>query len=331
MAVFLDADGLAAATLRSALARTSVSAEASALIGSLYAPEVPDRQTMRAALEWAPALEQSAYAAGAALSSSLDELRPQVIAAVDTDGRPNDSRILNYWLQVHALANLTLVAADLRAQPWLVEMAHQFEWTNWTPTFPLVRERTVWLAACAARSAAAFGEPVAPRYIAVLEATSDPFKAFDALFGLVAIGIARSSATQTILAELRLQRRTLDRRLLAYGEIVRLAYDDAIATLVGNRMRDQRAVLEFAGIKWRSQSPYGLATRNALRQDPARYSADGHFLGFAMLPAVLGTPMDNFYPEADARKSLRQLTMPDAVKVVRRAWVPRDDVSKTFH
>jgi hypothetical protein len=331
MAALLDAGGLVAETLRSALARTSVSAEASELIGSLYAPELPDRRTMRTALEWAPALEQGAYAAGAALCASLDELRPQVLAAVVAAERPSDSRILSYWWQTHALANLTLVAADQRAQPWLADMAYHFEWTNWTPTFPLVRERSVWLAACAARSAAAFGERVAARYLAVLETTNDPFKVFDSLFGLVAIGIARSAAAQTILAEMRLRRRALDGRPLAYGEIVRLAYDDAIATLAGDRVHEQRAVLEFAGIKWRPNSPHGLATRKALRQDPARYSTDGHFLGFAMLPTVLETPLDKFHPEADTRKSLRQLTMLDAVEVVRRAWVPPDAVSETIH
>jgi hypothetical protein len=68
-----------------------------------------------------------------------------------------------------------------------------------------------------------------------------------------------------------------------------------------------------------------------LRQDPARYSTDGHFLGFAMLPTVLGTPLDKFHPEANTRKSLRQLTMLDAVEVVRRAWVPPDAVSETIH
>jgi hypothetical protein len=37
-------------------------------------------------------------------------------------------------------------------------MADQFVWEQWTPTFALVRERTIWLAARAARLAAAFGE-----------------------------------------------------------------------------------------------------------------------------------------------------------------------------
>ena len=70
--------------------------------------------------------------------------------------------------------------------PWLNVMASQFSWTMWTPTFPLLRERTAWLAACAARPALAFGEPVIGRYLAALSKAEHPMKAFDALFGLVA-------------------------------------------------------------------------------------------------------------------------------------------------
>ena len=49
--------------------------------------------------------------------------------------------------------------------------------------FPLMRERTVWLAACAGRSAVAFGEPAIGQYLATLSKAEHPMKAFDALFG----------------------------------------------------------------------------------------------------------------------------------------------------
>jgi hypothetical protein len=69
-------------------------------------------------------------------------------------------------------------------------MAKSFTWTNWTPTFPLVRERTVWLSAAAARSAIAFGAAVVDRYVDALVRATHITQLFDALFGLTAIALS---------------------------------------------------------------------------------------------------------------------------------------------
>jgi hypothetical protein len=182
------------------------------------------------------------------------------------------------------MANLTLLAADTEARPWLADMADQFAWTRWTPTFPLLRERSVWLAACAARSAAAFGERVAGKYLAALEGARTPLKILDALFGLAAIGMSQTGAAPSILAELRVQRRAIGGRGLPHEDLAAMAYEDAISVLSGEAAAERRAVLEFAGLKWRRQSPRGLATKQALRQDPARFIAGGRFVAFAILP-----------------------------------------------
>jgi ferredoxin-NADP reductase len=73
-----------------------------------------------------------------------------------------------YYALIHTVAHLTLLCSGSGATPWLSDMAKSFTWTNWTPTFPLVRERTVWLAAAAARSAIAFGAEVVDRYAGAL-------------------------------------------------------------------------------------------------------------------------------------------------------------------
>lgn len=331
MAQLFDGVGPVSNALVEAVDRTSAFTTAADLMRSLYSPTLPDRGTMRLMLGWAPIIEQQAYAAGAALYASIDELRPRVIAAIGAGEVPRESSILRYWWQMHALANLTIISADLRAQPWLTDMAEQFVWTNWTPTFPLVRERSAWLAACAARSAAAFGEPVVGKYLAALNKTSDPFKVFDALFGLVAIGIGKPAAAKPILAELHVQRRAIDGDISAHADIVRMTYDDAIATLSGERTREQTETLEAAGLKWRPKSPHGLATRNTLRRDPAQFYSGGRLLGFAMLPTVFETPLENFYPVADVAKAQQLLTMRDAVEVVKQAWVASGRAAKMLH
>ena len=51
--------------------------------------------------------------------------------------------------------------------------------------------------------AAAFGERVVSKYIAVIERAGHPFKTFDALFGLAAIALAHPRAAPDIAAEVR--------------------------------------------------------------------------------------------------------------------------------
>jgi hypothetical protein len=60
----------------------------------------------------------------------------------------------------HTVAHLTLLCSGVKARPWLVDLARSFPWVHWTPPFPLIRERTMWLAAAAARSASTFGTGV---------------------------------------------------------------------------------------------------------------------------------------------------------------------------
>lgn len=67
---------------------------------------------------------------------------------------------LAYSAELSCTGQLALVASSNEARPWLADMANSFVWENWTPSFVLLRERTFWLAAIAARSAAAFGESV---------------------------------------------------------------------------------------------------------------------------------------------------------------------------
>jgi hypothetical protein len=65
-------------------------------------------------------------------------------------------------------ARLTLLASEPAAVCWLADLATSYKWQRWTPSMALLRERTCWLAACAARSAIAFGPTIIPNYLAAL-------------------------------------------------------------------------------------------------------------------------------------------------------------------
>src|SRR6202043_1893948 len=103
------------------------------------------------------------------------------------------------WQLAQAVGQLTLLASSNEARPWLASMAKSFVWENWTPSFVLLRERTFWLAAIAARSAAAFGESVVEGYLRRLSQAKHPMMTFDALFGLTAIALANPSSKASIL------------------------------------------------------------------------------------------------------------------------------------
>src|SRR5260370_27122219 len=98
------------------------------------------------------------------------------------------------------MAHLVFHASEPGAGSWLGEMARQFHWNSWTPSFPFLRERTMWLATCAARSAIAFGTSVLDRYVGVLAAAAHATKVFDAPFGLTALALRYRAQAPHIVA-----------------------------------------------------------------------------------------------------------------------------------
>jgi hypothetical protein len=241
--------------LRSALTHGTALTAAATVLGALMGPaEVLSRQKFLYLQSWAPVLEQHAYKSAAAMAASLDLMRPQLLPG-DDDKRPPQAVLLNeYWWRAHAIAQLSLLAADKEAGSWLGEMANRIAWINWTPTFPLLRERTMWLAACAAKSAAVFGEPVVARYLAVLERARHPLKIFDALFGLAAIALTSPGAASAIAVELRHLRNALDRTTIDGVEHITLAYENALGVIQGH-LPATGAAEARALLGWMDQSP----------------------------------------------------------------------------
>ena len=304
-----------ARTMADALARSTALADAAKLVGPLLGPtEVPTRQEFAALLPWTPALEQVAYKTAASIAVTLDVLRPYILAPLRA-GEPVPLELLRqYWQRTHAAAQFFLLASDPGAAPWLGEMAGQFDWVNWTPTFTLLRERTVWLAACAARSAAAFGEPAVERYLSHLGAASHPFKIFDALFGLTAIVLGNPALSAPVAGEVRSLRRLST-------PTVRQIYDDAIDVIEGTAKWAGRDAPEIAALGWKAGGPAGLATKQALRTDPATVTPSGHLLGFVILPAVFATAVACFNPVRRIAPAGWQSAPADVIQeVVSSAW-----------
>ena len=290
---------------------------------------IPSREQYAVLRQWSPLLEQLAYKSGTRLSILLDLMRPEIRKNL-VDAENVSPQLYLYWSALHVMANLILLASEAQSQSWLNDMASQLSWTTWTPTFPLLRERTVWLAACAARSAVAFGEPVIGQYLATLSKAEQPMKAFDALFGLVAIALGRKDPAASILSEIRSLRQALGGRHMAYADYFRMAYDDAIRVISEAGSREQPDDPQIRDLSWRAQPKVGLATRAALCADPASFSASGRFVGFSTLPVVVSAaPEEHYSATAPLWRDLG-VSMQDIAGIVRRAWVPNSREAASY-
>ena len=283
---------------------------------------MPSREQCAVLRRWVPLLEQLAYKSSTRILNLLDALRPEIIEHLTADAEGTELRLSAYWAALHDAAHLILLASEPEAQPWLSDMASQFRWTTWTPTFSLLRERTVWLAACAARSAVAFGEPVIDQYLTTLSEAEHPMKAFDALFGLAAIALGRKIAAASILVEVRSLKEALGGRQVEHADSFRMVYDDAIRVISEAASGEQADDAEMRNLDWRAQSRMGLATRAALCTDPASFSASGRFVGFSLLPFLISAePEERYCATATLWRDL-YVSKEDIASIIRRAWVP---------
>src|ERR1700730_13985503 len=190
-------------SLQDSMQRTHAMRDAYNILEALFQPSpIQSRSNFHEIFKWAPLLEQMAYKAAMRILQVLDKLRS--VVRLELSGAPGigATSLQAYWQLLHALGQLTLVASSNEARPWLASMANSFVWENWTPSFVLLRERTFWLAAIAARSAAAFGESVVEDYLRRLSQARHPMMVFDALFGLTAIALANPPSKAQILVEL---------------------------------------------------------------------------------------------------------------------------------
>ena len=143
---------------------------------------------------------------------------------------------VDYWGLLSLLGRLTLLATGQGSSAWLADMAKSFTWTNWTPSFPLVRERSLWLYAIGAHAAAEFGPDVLESYEAALNRHTHPAKALDNLTGVVAIGLRYAGACEAAIAVLRRSEHRLSERKLIGPEFFVMEFKQAL-TLLANGVR----------------------------------------------------------------------------------------------
>lgn len=303
-------------SLQDSMQRTHALKDAYNILEPLFQPlPIQSRSNFHEIFKWAPLLEQLAYKAAMHILQVLDSLRP--VVRFELNGAPGigAASLHTYWQLVHALGQLTLIASSNEARPWLASMANSFVWDNWTPSFALLRERTFWLAAIAARSAAAFGESVVEDYLRRLSQAKHPMMVFDALFGLTAIALANPSSKAPILTALS-ELRAANLALAQDHNVYLISYESAVRVLSAPPI-EQR---EFRELHWRADSPMGMATRPALIGDPTALSASGEYLGFSMLPFVTDSPQGEHFPKFPAY-SQKEISRGKIAAAFRRAWV----------
>lgn len=310
--------------MRAAIERGRLRATAIAMrnVSPFFTPErLPTRAEFAELWRWAPLIEKQAYRIGARLIDLMESLRASALREPKA-ASANNNPVERYYGLLHTMAHLTLLASSPGAGHWLKPMAKSFTWVNWTPTFPLVRERTVWVAAAAARSASVFGADVMPLYFEALARARHPMQIFDALFGLVAIACGEDHAVEPILENIAHQQRAMRHRPIVGQEYADLAYQTAAESLLGwaNGLEPPKPVLKRLG--WGATGSEGLATRAALTLDPTDLGKTGRMLGLAALPFVMrstalehfpahGRPMQPSLPRAREMRSM-----------LRRAWSP---------
>ena len=303
-------------SLQVSMQRTGAVKDAYNVLEPLFEPSlVQSRASFHAIFEWAPLLEQLSYKAAMRVLNVLDTLRSVVRRELRGTPGTNATSLRVYWQLVHALGQLILLASNRDSRPWLTDMANSFVWETWTPSFVLLRERTFWLAAIAAKSASAFGESVVENYLRRLAKAEHPMMVFDALFGLTAIALANPSSKASILTELKQLRGAniaLDRDQTLYL----ISQQSSIRILSAPEV-EQR---EFRELHWQTGSSKGMATRSALVGDPAALSASGEYLGFSMLPFVIDSFHDEHFPKFPA-VSEKEISRTKIAGVFRRAWV----------
>jgi hypothetical protein len=291
---------------------------------------LPSRTEYQKLERWSPMIERIAYRLCAWSIGELDAWRPTASREVAEGDLPRNGMLERYYALNHTVAHLTLLCSSVEARPWLVDMAKSFPWIHWTPSFPLIRERTMWLAIAAARSARAFGAGVVDLYLKSLTESHHALKVFDALFGLTAIALSDEAAFDSVLAGINSEAPVAVRRDIQGRALAETAFRSAIGVLQRWQAHAATFTESLDALSWQPGAAEGLATFEAFRADPTRLDRRGEMIGLAALPAILAAPASFVYPSRAKRSHDVFPSSEEMAEIFRRAWTV-DEEPATIH
>jgi hypothetical protein len=203
-------------------------------------------------------------------------MRDEVRSAYARDLADRDQRALGYYGLVRVMERATLLATDAGGE-WLVGMAKSFEWGNWTPSFPLSRERMLAGALVGARAASRFGVGVIEGYGEVLATAGHATKSLDAIAAIAAIGIRHPAERDAVALHLEEALARLSSGPVSHGAAVEEAIRQALRLMA----------------KGRTASPLMLSD---WRGDSFSRDGVGHMLLLRLLTSAVENPAWQFIP-----------------------------------
>jgi hypothetical protein len=235
-----------------------------------------DRVTYGRLLEWSPLIEMSVFKLAAVLFQVLDRMRPEVHQAIISDQAQAPALTALYHRMVLTSGRLILLSTDAGG-PWLPEMSLSFRWINWTPSFPMVRERSIWTTMVGARAASRFGPGVIDRYLETLGRAHHPLHALDCLIGLGAITLRHPEEQQRVFDGLGRQIAKLRSGKILRPDIVESGYEQV-----------RRLLAVGAG---------GASANYSRDRDAFALGHDGRLPMFGLMAGAVGCPPIDFIPE----------------------------------
>lgn len=286
---------------------TEVMVVRQAVSAILQPGRLPARDTLVAIQALVPLMAERAYQAGTRATMLVDALRSSIADKRNSESSRNALRL--YWIATMLAGQMFLLASEKRSRNWLLDMSATLEWRRWTPSLSLVRARSAWLCAVAARGAAAFGSAIVDQYAEKLGSATTSMEAFDAVFGLTAIGVAEPSQASAIESVL-ISALKPGARLAIGSHIVAMFVSSGLSALSHQDTRFIEAVHRRLG--WGGSSGRGLATASALKSDALQLDSMGFVAAFATIGAGITAEIPDFFPSVWTPAKARTVGLTDA-------------------
>jgi len=315
--------------LSAGVLRANADTKAAEILGRFMSDaRMPAQNALGDVFRWAPLVEISAYGVAASIGQLLDHDRAMLFTLTPGEAPVEIRR--RYWSRLTLAARLTLLSTPRAAQDWLSGVGARLDWKTTTPSWTLLRERSLWLAAVAARAAAAFGSDVAENYLQRLTRDCTPMKVLDALFGLTSIAIASSPDRRTILSETRRAVSFLDERGELDAPTLQLAAKQAITMMDDLETAKLRSRTIFRKLGLRKS----LFVPGLIARDAAELTTAQEVPALSILPLALEASLMEFFPSTQRERTGRYLGLTDAnlASLFLASWAPNPQpANRTLH